>query len=65
MQALTATQAAEPPQILPFPGPKWFMGIISLDIYARLEEILSRVTGTFGTILKIDSTKKVKIFIVE
>ena len=61
VQALTAARALPPPCVLPFPGPKWFMGIVSLDIYARAEEILARITSTFGTILKIDSTKKVTV----
>ena len=49
----------QPPEASSFPTAKWFMSIIAMDIFSRIEDLLAELTGKFGTILKIDSTKKV------
>ena len=46
----------------PFPGVrcyKWILACHSQDILARLEELEAHITSVYGTVLKIDSTKKI------
>ena len=50
----------EPPEPAVVPSCKWLLSVYSQDILTRLEEIKARITSTYGTILKMDSTKKVK-----
>ena len=42
-----------------FPTPKWFLALYVRDVWSRLPSLLAQVTSTFGTVLKVDSTKKV------
>ena len=42
-----------------FPGPKWFLSVYIRDVWSRLPELRAAVTSVFGSILKVDSTKKV------
>ena len=35
------------------------MSVYLKDVWARLPELMAQITSTFGSILKIDSTKKV------
>jgi len=37
----------------------WFLKVYAIDILRRLPEILATCTSSFGSILKIDSTKKI------
>ena len=37
----------------------WIMSVYTRDILSRLPQILATSTGVFGTVLKVDSTKKV------
>ena len=37
----------------------WLMSVYNRDILSWLPQLLATCTGTFGQILKIDSTKKV------
>ena len=48
-----------PPAPLPIPGPKWLLQVYVIDVLKRMSECKAKVTGTFGNILKLDSTKKV------
>ncbi|XP_061576197.1 uncharacterized protein LOC133442253 isoform X2 [Cololabis saira] len=48
-----------PPQMAPVPSPVWLLTVYGYDILTRLEEYKGRITSTFGSILKMDSTKKV------
>ncbi|XP_034064265.1 uncharacterized protein LOC117541213 [Gymnodraco acuticeps] len=49
-----------PPPIMPtLPSPIWLLTVYGYDIMTRLDEYKARITSTFGSILKIDSTKKV------
>lgn len=49
----------DPPSCPPVPKPKWLLTVYCRDVLARLEEVKASVTSTFGSVLKIDSTKKV------
>ncbi|KAI4819904.1 hypothetical protein KUCAC02_027906 [Chaenocephalus aceratus] len=49
-----------PPPIMPtLPSPIWLLTVYGYDILTRLDEYKARITSTFGSILKMDSTKKV------
>ncbi|XP_057214898.1 uncharacterized protein LOC130569327 [Triplophysa rosa] len=49
----------EPPKPTVVPSWKWLLTVYSQDILTRLDEIHARITSTYGTVLKMDSTKKV------
>ncbi|KAJ8364998.1 hypothetical protein SKAU_G00138290 [Synaphobranchus kaupii] len=48
-----------PPPMPPVPTPVWLLNVYCYDVLSRLDEVKARVTSTFGSILKMDSTKKV------
>eukprot|EP00063_Salmo_salar_P065245 XP_014040080.1 PREDICTED: uncharacterized protein LOC106593263 [Salmo salar] len=52
-------QFTDPPEMPPVPSPVWLLTVYSHDVLSRLVELKSRVTSIFGSILKMDSTKKV------
>ncbi|KAM6906791.1 uncharacterized protein PEZ65_017941 [Lycodopsis pacificus] len=43
----------------PLPSPVWLLTVYGYDVLTRLDEYKARITSTFGSILKMDSTKKV------
>ncbi|XP_051800637.1 uncharacterized protein LOC127532673 [Acanthochromis polyacanthus] len=47
------------PQMPPLPSPEWLLTVYGYDVLTRLEEYKARITSTFGSILKMDSTRKV------
>ncbi|XP_052472153.1 uncharacterized protein LOC128028874 [Carassius gibelio] len=47
------------PQMVPVPCPGWLLSVYAKDVLTRLPELKARVTSIYGTILKMDSTKKV------
>ncbi|XP_073689484.1 uncharacterized protein [Garra rufa] len=49
----------EPPQPTVVPSCKWLLTVYSQDILTRLDEIHARITSTYGSVLKMDSTKKI------
>lgn len=49
----------EPPELAVVPSCKWILSVYGQDILTRLEDIKARITSTYGTILKMDSTRKV------
>ncbi|XP_056328978.1 uncharacterized protein LOC130241304 isoform X1 [Danio aesculapii] len=51
--------AARLPQMVPVPCPAWLLSVYAKDVLTRLPELKARVTSIYGTILKMDSTKKV------
>nr|XP_054598007.1 uncharacterized protein LOC107374019 isoform X2 [Nothobranchius furzeri]XP_054598008.1 uncharacterized protein LOC107374019 isoform X2 [Nothobranchius furzeri]XP_054598009.1 uncharacterized protein LOC107374019 isoform X2 [Nothobranchius furzeri]XP_054598010.1 uncharacterized protein LOC107374019 isoform X2 [Nothobranchius furzeri] len=55
----TRGQIAPPPQMPPVPSPVWLLTVYGYDVLMRLDEFKARITSTFGSILKMDSTKKV------
>ncbi|CAM4570443.1 unnamed protein product [Leuciscus chuanchicus] len=48
-----------PPKPPPVPQYAWLLLVYCHDILSRLEDVKARVTSVFGTVLKMDSTKKV------
>lgn len=48
------------PQMVPVPCPSWLLSVYAKDVLSRLPELKARVTSVYGSILKMDSTKKVK-----
>ncbi|KAG5834673.1 hypothetical protein ANANG_G00263910 [Anguilla anguilla] len=47
-----------PPPMPPVPTPVWLLSVYCFGVWSRLEKVKARVTSTFGSILKMDSTKK-------
>ncbi|KAI4799896.1 hypothetical protein KUCAC02_016435 [Chaenocephalus aceratus] len=41
------------------PSPIWLLTVYGYDVLTRLDEYKARITSTFRSILKMDSTKKV------
>ncbi|XP_047220669.1 uncharacterized protein LOC124867967 [Girardinichthys multiradiatus] len=52
-------QSAPPPPMPPVQSPVLLLTVYGYDVVTRLEEYKARITSTFGSILKMDSTKKV------
>ena len=48
-----------PPAFKRLPTATWFLAAYVRDVYARIKELKAAATSIYGTILKIDSTKKV------
>ncbi|CAM4535419.1 unnamed protein product [Leuciscus chuanchicus] len=48
-----------PPKPPPVPQYVWLLLVYCHDILSRLDDVKARVTSIFGTVLKMDSTKKV------
>ncbi|XP_051779771.1 uncharacterized protein LOC127526839 [Erpetoichthys calabaricus] len=48
-----------PPRMTPVPSAKWLLSVYAREVALRLEETKARITSIFGSILKMDSTKKV------
>ncbi|XP_068424141.1 uncharacterized protein [Clinocottus analis] len=60
--ALCSARGQTPPPLPPMPplpSPVWLLTVYSYDVLSRLDEYKARITSTFGSILKMDSTKKV------
>ncbi|KAM9492387.1 uncharacterized protein ACWYII_004276 isoform 2-T4 [Salvelinus alpinus] len=55
----TGWQFTDLPEMPPVPSPVWLLTVYSHDVLSRLDEVKARVTSIFGSILKMDSTKKV------
>ena len=49
----------ELPPITPVPKGPWFLAVYVRDVLSRLDEVKAKITSTFGSVLKMDSTKKV------
>ena len=58
----TVTKYEEAAPFPRFPVPKWFLAVYIRDVWSRLPELRAAVTSVFGSILKVDSTKKVCVF---
>ncbi len=48
------------PQMVSVPFPAWLLSVYANDVLTRLPEQKAGVTSIFGTILRMDSTKKVR-----
>lgn len=44
------------------PGKKWLLATYAREVFCRIDELRAKVTSIFGSILKMDSTKKVRRF---
>lgn len=55
----TETEFDMVPQMKQFPSAKWFLATYVRDVYQRIDELMAQITSTCGSILKIDSTKKI------
>ena len=49
-----------PPEPVAVPTSRWLMTVYGKDLMSRMGHIKASITSTFGSILKMDSTKKVK-----
>ncbi|XP_067093089.1 uncharacterized protein [Osmerus mordax] len=49
----------EPPEPIEIPTSRWLLSVYGRDILSRMEHIKASITSTFGSILKMDSTKKI------
>ena len=49
----------ELPPITPVPKGPWFLAVYVRDVLSRLDEVKAKITSTFGSVLKMESTKKV------
>lgn len=47
---------ADPPALLAIPKPKWLLAVYARDVLGRLTEVKAKITTTFGSVLKMDST---------
>ena len=54
----------KPPEQPAIPKPRWFMTVYAQDVLGRLDEIKASITSTYGSVLKIDSTKKVVVKLI-
>ncbi|KAK5618767.1 hypothetical protein CRENBAI_012182 [Crenichthys baileyi] len=50
---------AHPPRMQPVPTSGWLLSTYARENFSRMEELQASVTSVFGSILKMDSTKKV------
>ncbi|XP_035987323.1 uncharacterized protein LOC118560440 [Fundulus heteroclitus] len=50
-----------PPPLPALPKPKWLLAVYARDVLSRLPEVKARITSVFGSVLKMDSTKKLKL----
>lgn len=54
----------EPPEPVAVPTNKWLMTVYAKDIMSRMNHIKARITTVFGSVLKMDSTKKAINYII-
>ena len=48
------------PKMEPVPTSGWLLDTYTRESFSRIDELRAKVTSTFGSILKLDSTKKVR-----
>ena len=51
----------DPPPMSPVPKYQWLLQVYCNDVLQRIDEIKAAITSTFGRVLKLDSTKKVRM----
>ncbi|XP_073719431.1 uncharacterized protein [Misgurnus anguillicaudatus] len=49
----------KPPEPIDVPTSKWLLSVYGRDIISRIDHIRASITSTFGTVLKMDSTKQI------
>ncbi|KAI9525224.1 hypothetical protein NQZ68_009904 [Dissostichus eleginoides] len=50
----------ELPEPIDIPSSRWVLSVYGRDILSRMDHIKASITSTFGSILKMDSTKKIR-----
>ena len=60
-EPFTRSSVVPPPAFAepPLPKPKWLLAVYARDVLGRLHELKAKITSVFGSVLKMDSTKKV------
>ena len=56
---LSCPDYLEPVPFGAFPKAAWFLAVYTRDVWSRLPTLLASATSVYGSILKIDSTKKI------
>ncbi|XP_041951282.1 uncharacterized protein LOC121711602 [Alosa sapidissima] len=59
LSAVRPPAFAEPPPLPALPKPKWLLAVYARDVLGRLHDVKAKITSIFGSVLKMDSTKKV------
>lgn len=54
-------QLRDPPPLPHVPTYKWLLKAYAQDILLRIDSVKAKITSTYGSILKMDSTKKVTL----
>ena len=62
---LTIRKPDRPPARTPVPKPKWLLTAYCKEVLSRIKEVNAQITSTFGKVLKIDSTRKVRYVLVK
>ncbi|XP_062250347.1 uncharacterized protein LOC133959246 [Platichthys flesus] len=57
--ALLPLSFPEAPEPAVVPSCKWLLSVYCQDILTRVDDIMARITSTYGTVLKMDSTRKI------
>ncbi|XP_069106499.1 uncharacterized protein [Argopecten irradians] len=56
---LSAMSVEQPPPQTAVPQHRWLMKVYQLDVLQRIDIVKASITSLFGTVLKLDSTKKI------
>lgn len=56
---LEAVSYEHPPELKSVPTQKWFLATYVRDVWSRLPSLKASATSIYGSVLKIDSTKKI------
>ncbi|XP_068581262.1 uncharacterized protein [Cebidichthys violaceus] len=59
MPGVTVPRPPDLPEMDLVPSRQWILSAFATDSFARLEEMSAKVTSVFGSVLKMDSTKKI------
>ncbi|XP_075961960.1 uncharacterized protein LOC142965107 isoform X2 [Anarhichas minor] len=59
MPGVTVPPPPDLPEMDLVPTRQWILSAFATDSFARLEEMRAKVTSVFGSVLKMDSTKKI------
>ena len=61
-QLVLAPKFDEAPSLPTLPKAGCLLAVYCREVLSRLEDVKAYITSTFGSVLKIDSTKKVKYY---
>ena len=60
MPGVTVPPLPAVPEMEPVPTSQWILSAFATESFSRLGEMRAKVTSIFGSVLKMDSTKKVE-----